>query len=233
MSRFDEYRRRIAEALFLHPRVAYQSLASTPEERQKFANAVPDLLPFKGNEYHGFLPILDWDHRLPSKDLVLRVYTYYTAESLALGSADLKARLEQIQELDKYPEFDVPGFANMVADEAYEVAVDLDGKTVASRLTSVWRRELDAREAARAVATVRQSPEFIELCKKIGDRPDSLGDAEAVSWTPPCESGYERWTMDVWYMVAYDGMFGKGRSFLVDLEERRVVAIREFTVRPD
>ena len=199
----------------------------------KFANAVPDLLPFKENEYEGFLPVLDWDHRLPSKDLILRVHAYYSAESYALGKADFEARMEQISNLDKYPEFDVPGFAEMVADEAYEIAVDLDGQAQASRLTSVWRRELDGRDSAKAVATVRQSPEFVELSKKMGNRPDSLGDAEAVSWTPPCESGYQRWTMDVWYMVAYDGMFGRGRSFLVDLESRRVVAIREFTVRPD
>lgn len=233
MRSFEEYRQRIAEVLEVHPRVAFQKLASTVEEKQAFSGAVPDLVPFKGNEYQGFLPILDWDHRLPSKDLILRIYTYYTVDSLALGKADYLARMEQIQKLDRYPEFDVPDFGHMVADEAYEVAVDLMGSPMASRLTSAWRRELDGRDAARAVATVRQSKEFNELKRKLRNRPEILGDAEAVSWTPPCESGYKRWTMDVWYMMTYDGMFGKGRSFLVDLEAKRVVAIREFTVRPD
>ena len=61
---------------------------------------------------------------------------------------------------------------------------------------------------------------------------DSLGDAEATSWTPPCESGHSSWTLDVWYLLAYDGMFGQGRSFLVDLDEERVVSVREFSLRP-
>ena len=79
---------------------------------------------------------------------------------------------------------------------------------------------------------MRESREFQDLKEKVPNRPDSLGEAEATSWTPPCESSYQRWTLDVWYLLNYDGMFGQGRSFLVDIEEMRVVSVREFTLRP-
>ena len=58
-----------------------------------------------------------------------------------------------------------------------------------------------------------------------------LGDLEAVSWTPPCETGHPRWTLDVWYLLAFDGRVGSGRSLLVDLEDRKVVTVRDFSVR--
>ena len=41
-----------------------------------------------------------------------------------------------------------------------------------------------------------------------------------------------RWTIDVWWLTAFDGRIGKGWSFLVDAEAPDpVVAHREFTVR--
>ena len=26
-----------------------------------------------------------------------------------------------------------------------------------------------------------------------------------MSWTPPCETDHQRWTLDVWYLLAFDG----------------------------
>lgn len=229
----ENYRKRISGSLSLHPRVEYQDVVKASEDRQRFSSQVPDLVPFGSNEYHEFLPILDWDHQLPSKQFFLRVYAYYTPESYELGKADLEARFAKIKRMDKYPEFDVPDFSDMLADEAYEITLDSDGKRKSCRLTSTWRRELDANKAASAAAVVKKSREFAKINSSFKKRPENLGDAEAVSWTPPCESSYENWTMDVWYLVAYDGMHGKGRSFLVDLEKKKIVAVREFTVRPD
>lgn len=228
-----DYKKRIADTLFLHPRVEHQKIGETAEDREKIAAEVPTLLPFEGKEYAHFLPVLDWDHRLPSNRLILRLYSYYTEDAYALGKADLDARLSRIRKMDRFPEFDVPDFADMLADESYEIVLDSKGTRKSSRLTSTWRRELAADKASLAVSVVRQSRDFAKINRQFRNRPENLGEAEAVSWTPPCESGYERWTMDVWYLVAYDGMHGKGRSFLVDLEQKRVVAVREFTVRPD
>jgi hypothetical protein len=50
-------------------------------------------------------------------------------------------------------------------------------------------------------------------------------------WTPPCESGHAHWTLDVWYLLAFDGRVGSGRSLLVDLGERQVIRVRDFSVR--
>ena len=52
-----------------------------------------------------------------------------------------------------------------------------------------------------------------------------------MSWTPPCETGHERWTLDVWFLLAFDGRVGSGRSLLVDLAARKVITVRDFTVR--
>lgn len=233
MPQRDDIKTQIAEAMIAHPRVLHQRLLRNGADAERFANVLPVVEPFKDNTYHSFIPILDWDHRLPSKELVLRVYAYYTGDSAEVGWADQRARASQIASMDKYPEFDVPDFADLVADEAYEIDLHLDGTYIASRLTSAWRRELDVKDAAKAISTVRQSKEFNELLKQVPDRPDALGDAEATSWTPPCESGYPRWTLDVWYLLSYDGMFGQGRSFLVDMEDDKVITVREFTLRPD
>ena len=82
---------------------------------------------------------------------------------------------------------------------------------------------------AMAVKLARGSEDFKKLAAT--ERGRHLGDLEAVSWTPPCESGHARWTLDVWYLMAFDGRIGTGRSFLVDLDDRRVVAVRDFSVR--
>ena len=229
----NDIRSQIAATMIAHPRVTYQRLLRGQRDTERFAAVVPPLVPFKGNAYHSFIPILDWDHRLPSRSLILRIYAYYTEESAEVGWADQRARASELARLDRYPEFDVPDFADLVADEAYEVDVHLDGTHIGSRLTSAWRRELEVRDALQAVTVVRQSKEFADLSAQNPGRPDALGEPEAASWTPPCETGSPRWALDVWYLLAYDGMFGQGRSFLVDLEERRVLSVREFTLRPD
>ncbi|MDY0000658.1 MAG: hypothetical protein RBU30_05130 [Polyangia bacterium] len=228
----QDIRDKISGSMIAHPRVLHQRLLRDGRDAERFASALPVLVPFRKSAYHDFIPILDWDHKLPSSDLVLRLYAFYTKDSAEVGWADQRARAEEIARIDKYPEFDIPDFADLVADEAYEIVLHLDGALVSSRLTSAWRRELAPRDASQAIQVVRASREFQALKEKAPDRPQSLGDAEATSWTPPCESNYQRWTLDVWYLLSYDGMFGQGRSFLVDLEEERVVSVREFTLRP-
>ena len=98
-------------------------------------------------------------------------------------------------------------------------------------MTSAWRRTIAAHDAATAVALVESSDEYQKLVAASPSRPTYLGDLEAVSWTPPCESQHERWTLDVWYLLAFDGRIGSGRSFLVDLSKNDVIAVRDFSVR--
>jgi hypothetical protein len=224
----------ILGAMRLHPRVAYQGLFGDDAARSRLAATLPTLTPFRAR-YYGAIAVIDWDHRLPSKNLALRIYTYYDADALAAGEEAFDDRLEEIGGKDKYPEFDVPDFIDLPADEAYECELGPDGAVARCRLTSAWRRDVGEKEQLWAVDTARSSKEFAQLAASAPDRPRHLGDLEAVSWTPPCESGHARWTVDVWYLLAFDGRVGSGRSLLVELGdkpgERRVIAVRDFSVR--
>jgi hypothetical protein len=220
----------VAEEIRLHPRVAYQSLFQASEDSGRIAAGLPALTSFR-HPYAGAITIIDWDHRLPSQQLVLRILGYYSDETLESGIEAFDDRLEHIADRDRYPEFDVPDFDGLPADEAYEIELAPDGKVGRCRLTSAWRRTVATKDAGAAVAAVQASSEYKQLVASSPQRPGYLGDLEAVSWTPPCESDHERWTLDVWYLLAFDGRLGSGRSFLVDLEANEVVSIRDFSVR--
>ncbi len=214
----------------LHPRVAYQGLMADTETRERLVEQLPPL-PFFRSKYHGAISVVDWDHRLPSATLVLRIFAYYEASTLEAGQEAYDDRLEEIGRVDKYPEFDVPDFDHLAADEAYEVELFLDGTIGKARLTSAWRREIPRKESKTAVDVARKSDDFKSLKKEAKSRPPFLGDLEAVSWTPPCESQHLRWTIDVWYLLDFDGRIGTGRSFLIDVEDKSVVSSRDFSVR--
>lgn len=221
-------------ALRQHPRLSYQGALGQAAARARLAATLPTLVPFR-RTYHGAIVVADWDHRLPSRDAVLRIYAYYEAKSLAAGEEAFDDRLEEIGARDRFPEFDVPDFSELPADEAYEAELTLAGEIGRCRLVSAWRRDVAEREAMWAVDAARASSEFKQVAAAAPGRPRHLGDLEAVSWTPPCESGNERWTIDVWYLLQFDGRMGSGRSLLVEVGARaadaRVVALRDFSVR--
>jgi hypothetical protein len=222
--------RSILKALRLHPRVAYQGFFADDDLRDKLMFNLPTLVPFRQG-YHAAIAIVDWDHRLPSKDLTLRLYLYYDEWTFAEGESAFDQRLEDIGARDRFPEFDVPDFSELPADEVYEAQVNPDAVIQPLRLTSPWRREVPPVEGHAAVSVARGSSEFEKIASAALDRPRHLGDLEAVSWTPPCESGHPRWTLDVWYLLAFDGRVGSGRSLLVDLADRQVIRVRDFSVR--
>ena len=230
MDTVRDLRNLIAKDLRRHPRVAYQGFAGKEGEAARIAAELPPLTPFR-HEYAGALAVVDWDHRLPSQRLALRVYAYYTQQSYDAGQEAYDDRLEDIGRRDRYPEFDVPDFDNLAADEAYEIELALDGGIGRCRLTSAWRREIAREDARTAVQSASKSAEYARISSAAVDRPPHLGDLEAVSWTPPCESQHPEWTLDVWYLMAFDGRVGTGRSFLVDLQSKDVVAVRDFSVR--
>jgi hypothetical protein len=220
----------VAEDLRTHPRVAYQGLLAGDEALTALIQRLPPFPSFR-KPYVGAICVVDWDHRLPSTALALRIFAYYSDKALASGEEAYDDRLEEIGRRDRFPEFDVPDFDQLVADEAYEVELTPAGHVGRARLTSPWRREIARREASKAVKIAEGSPEFSRLRETVPDRPSHLGELEAVSWTPPCESQHATWTLDVWYLLAFDGRLGTGRSFLVDLQEGAVVAVRDFSVR--
>jgi hypothetical protein len=224
----DELRRELRR----HPRVVYQKLFEGGEQRERLAASLPSFIPFRGGAtYASVLWVMDWDHKLPSKELMLRLYAYYSPEARAAGQRGLDDRHAQIAREDLFPEFDVPDFAGLPADEAYEAEVSTTGEAKKFRLVSEWRREVDPTLGRKAEDVVRASNAFKELSVQVRARPPGLGDLESAEWAAPSESGHHRWGIDVWYLRNFNGMVGEGTAFLVDLEDQVVVSQRDFQFR--
>jgi hypothetical protein len=226
-----DLREELRNGLRRHARVALQGLFDAPDARDKLADGLPTFVPFKGKSYAGALWVLDWDHRLPSRDLVLRLYTYYTEDGRRAGQKSFEERQAQIQREELFPEFDVPDFAGLVSDEAYEAEMPAANLPKKFRLVSDWRRDVDPRVGRKAEDIVRASHPFQELASQMRTRPPGLGDLEAAEWAPPSESGHQRWGIDVWYLRSFNGMVGEGTAFLVDIDEETVVSQRDFQFR--
>jgi hypothetical protein len=202
--------------------------------RRLVSAAMPRLQPFKDRTVHSVVAVLDWDHRLPSRALTLRLHVCYDPDARQRFEQALQRRRADIAERDLYPEFDVPDFAGLPADESYDVELSPELAVETMRLVSPWRREVAEEDSARAVTAVRNSTQFAEAKRAEPSRQAHLGDLEAVAWTPPCESNLSRWTLDVWWLTSFDGRIGKGWSFLVEVAQpggEQVVAAREFTIR--
>jgi hypothetical protein len=226
-----DLREEVKRELRRHPRVVHQKLFEDPAARDRLAAALPSFVPFKSPDYAAALWVIDWDHRLPSRELVVRLYAFYSEEAKRVGLRSWDDRVAQIGREDLFPEFDVPDLAGLVADEAYEAEMSLAGEPKKFRLVSDWRRDVETRLGRKAEEIVRASPAFKELSSQVRARPPGLGDLEAAEWAPPSESGHPRWGLDVWYLRSFNGMVGEGTAFLVDLEEERVVNQRDFQFR--
>lgn len=226
-----DLRDQLRAGLRRHPRVAYQGFQGDAAAWSRLADAVPLVVPFGGAVYRSGVWMLDWDHRLPSKGLVLRLYAFYNDDSAKRGALALDARDDEIAEEDRFPEFDVPDYAGIPADESYEAEMDPRGVPAKLRLVSEWRREIEPALARKAVDLARRSDAFTDLRRTTRSRQAGLGELEAAEWAPPCESGHTRWGIDVWYLVSFNGVVGEGRAFLVDLDDARVVKHRDFQFR--
>ena len=217
--------------LRIHPRLVQQGLFTRIDARARIAAAIPPLIPFGDQDYTGGIWIVDWDHRIPSRHAILRLYACYSAERQRELEQAYATRLREIGAEDLFPEFDVSDFVGLPADEAYEAETDLGGSPSRLRLVSEWRRQIQPNASSRAIDIVRASAPFRELRGQGRVRPAGLGDLEPAEWSPPCESGHVRWALDVWYLLTFNGMVGEGRAFLVDLVEKQVVRERDFQFR--
>ena len=226
-----DLREEMRRGLRRHPRVSLQGFFDDAETLGKLAAALPAFVPFRGKSYAGALWVLDWDHRLPSRDLILRLYAYYGDDVRKAGQKSFDERQAQIAREELFPEFDVPDFAGLAADEAYEAEMPAAALPKKFRLVSDWRRDVDPRLGRKAEDIVRASHAFQELASQMRTRPPGLGDLEAAEWAPPSESGHERWGLDVWYLRSFNGMVGEGTAFMVDVESEIVVGQRDFQFR--
>jgi hypothetical protein len=226
-----DLREELKRGVKVHPRLVAQDLFRNRDQIETLAAALPAFLPFKGKAYKAAMWILDWDHRIPSRDCILRLYAFYSSQGKAIGELGYDERLAHIEAEDLFPEFDVSDFAGLSADEVYEAEGPVGGALKPFRLVSEWRREIDSKSARRAEQIARSSPHFQAVASETRARPPGLGDLEAAEWCPPSESGHARWGVDVWYLRSFNGMVGEGTAFLVDLEDEKVIRQRDFQFR--
>jgi len=223
----EEFKRNLRR----HPRVELQGICESAADREKLAQSLPVFLPFRGKTYKAALWVADWDHRLPSQNIIVRLYVYYTSQGTRVAEDSFGERKAQIAAETIFPEFDVADFSGLPADEVYEADGPVGGELKVFHLVSEWRREIEPTLARRAEHIVRASHHFQEIASQTRARPPGLGDLEAAEWSPPSESGYKGWGLDVWYLRAFNGMVGEGTAFLVDLDAGEVVRQRDFQFR--
>lgn len=227
---FDDLRPLIAADLRRHPRVIQQGFWGDAAAAKRLIDDLPAFPKWK-QSYAGLMAILDWDHRLPSRSITLRLNAYYSKQAHARAENEYVERCDAIAARNLYPEFDVADFAELPADESYEIDLLPGGSILECRFTAPWRRDVNARDAAAALAMMEASPQFAKVAADAGPRPSYLGKPEAVAWAPPCETGYGSWTVDVWYLLSFDMGMGLGKSFLCDLATGNVVLVREFNAQ--
>jgi hypothetical protein len=226
-----DLREELKRDLRRHPRVELQGLLASDEEKSKLASSLPVFLPFKGKSYKSVLWVADWDHRLPSQNVIMRLYAYYGSGGRHTADDSFSERHAQITSETIFPEFDVSDFSGLPADEVYESERTVAGELKGFHLVSEWRREIEPALGRKAEQIVRSSQHFREIASQTRARPPGLGDLEAAEWSPPSESGHKAWGLDVWYLRAFNGMVGEGTAFLVDLEAGIVVRQRDFQFR--
>ena len=202
--------------------------------RDALGAALKKIRTFRDRAVHAAIALVDWDHRLPSKALVARLHLCYDALAQERFEQAYQCRLADIEARNRFPEFDVPDFSGLLSDEVYDIELSAKFEFENMRFVSPWRRDISDEDASKAVEAVQASDQFADLKRSVTDRSGTLGDPEAVGWSPPCETGQSQWALDVWWLTSFDGRIGRGWSFLVDLARKDadpVIAAREFSVR--
>lgn len=220
------------ERLLVHPRVHHQGF-DRRERIVALAAKLPDFSPFRGQPVGNVLVILDWDHRLPSLRLYLRVHLLYasTQQLLPLQQA-LAERTQEIAARSEFPEFDVADYAELPADEVYECELTPQLALKSSTLTSRWRGQIAPPQMVAAVDAVLRSQQLLQAQAEHPEWRRPSEELDPVRWVAPCESGHVRWTLEVWWMGEMDGRVGKGCAFLVDMEPTpRVIKRRPLNVQ--
>lgn len=206
----------------LHPRIAQQPLWPEGKTQDVLDDLSPLLVAFPGRNYAGVRVVVDWDHRLPSKGLSVRTYASYTQEGLEKLDEQLVQHGEKISRENLYPEFDLPDYNSITADEVYVQSVDIDpasGSLEAKdvRFYSDWRRRVEPAVAKRVQSALEQTESFQRAASNRQEG-NQFSSAILVGWTPPCAARSKHWAVELWLVTHFQGRFGKARVFMVDSE---------------
>lgn len=211
--------------LKVHVRIKDQGNDPDEEQRRALADALPDLVAFGENVFHGVRIVLDWDHQIPSQYMLMRIIGCYDAKELERVDAILEDRDEEITEVNLYPEFDVPDYGDIDGNESYVALLRPESMEVEDfRFMSNWRKQVRPVVADRAVDAVKASPGYAKVTARRAS--DGLGGPVVIGWAPPCLANTDSWAVEIWLLTEFDGQQGKARVFMVDLERREVT--REF-----
>lgn len=218
-------RHALRHELKVHVRIVDQGKAPTPEQLEQLAETIPDVMAFGDSSFHGVRALLDWDHQIPSKYVLLRILGCYRAVDLERLDALIEDRDEEIAEGNLYPEFDVPDYGDLDGNESY-VALMTPGSVEIEdfRFMSTWRKQVRPSVADLAVETVKNTPSYQRAAAARSG--DGLGGPVVIGWAPPCLANTSTWAVEIWLLTEFDGHQGKARVFMVDLDAKTVT--REF-----
>ena len=210
-----------------HVRLREQGFGPQGEHADKvraLRSLIPTLLPFGGNSYSALRVILDWDHQIPSKGLLLRIYAAYSGHEARRLDTQIRARDQDIESNNLYPEFDLPDYGELDASETYVGAMlpPMD-KLEDFRFFANWRKEVRHRAAQRALASVRRLEQFKHAYRQRDN--DALGGPVVVGWAPPSLGSCENWAIEVWLLTAFDGQGGQALVFMVDSVTQQVTRV--------
>lgn len=226
----DLVRTAVTEHLKVHPRIKDQGHDPDAARRAELATTLPALSAFGERRFASVRAILDWDHQIPSQFYLLRVLASYDEKDRERVEASVEDRDEEIAETNLYPEFDLPDFGEIDANESY-VAVLRAGSTKIEdfRFLSHWRKQVGGAIADVAIKTVTKNPNYQRAA--AARRTDGLGGAVVIGWAPPCLANSDGWAIEIWLLTEFDGHAGKARVFMVDPERREVTREYETEVQ--
>src|SRR5689334_21896417 len=104
----------------MHPRAAQREIGGEREVRERVAASLSKIVSLRGRTLPRVVALLDWDHRLPSKQLTLRLHALYDEKGAARLEEAWAARTVEIKKKDLFPEFDVPDLADLPGDVSYD-----------------------------------------------------------------------------------------------------------------
>jgi hypothetical protein len=178
--------------------------------------------------------VLDWDHRIPSRDCHLRLYAFYSSQGKAIGELSFADRSAQIETGGSLPGIRRVGFRRPGGRRGLRgrragrrrAETVSPGQRVAARNRRPRRRARPSRSRARPTT-------FKEVASETRARPPGLGDLEAAEWCPPSESGHGRWGVDVWYLAPSTAWWARAPRFSSIWKTRRSFASATSSSAPD
>ncbi|MBU1534149.1 hypothetical protein KKF84_02450 [Myxococcota bacterium] len=216
----------VKRRIYVHPRVQFQNLPTSSMDT--LLEKMPGLHPFPGRTYTSLMFILDWDHRLPSRRLFGRMLAFYSAKSEQRALREYRVRFEEIKINDKFPEFDVGDFDDILADESYIYLYLPSGFFRKVQLISPWRHTVNEKDRLIATGCVEKSEQYAAMFEQFGLK---CGPLRIVGWVPPCTSGLEKWTVDVRFVTYCEGSSIWGKTFLTDPVEKSILGVTDFNMR--